>query len=41
MNIFWKIHNLVLRYLAFIYQYIEHHNVDMPLEDVMKYTSDN
>jgi len=36
MNIFWKIHNLVLRYLAFICQYIEDNKVDMPLELVMQ-----
>ena len=41
LNFYWKIHNFVLGYFAFICRYIDEHKLDMPLEDVMKYTSDN
>jgi len=35
MNIFWKIYNFIIGYLAYICQYIEDHKLDMPLELVM------
>ena len=34
-NIFWKIYNFVLGYLAFICEYIDEHKLDMPLDDIM------
>lgn len=36
MKFYWKIYNFVLRYLAYICQYIEDHKFDLPLEDVMQ-----
>jgi len=41
LNVYWKIHNFAVGYLAFICRYIHEHKLDMPLEDVMKYASDN